>query len=238
MKTKSIIYPVALLVIAIITMSACKKYESETHLSNPIVDNSIPVGNYPSGLGNSPGTPVCKPFVLPSNIVLIGEIHGATFKSTNFNKETSNINDYIILPKTNFIDIGTGIYIHAYLKLFNKSSQPTSLIIPGGLMFCPEDSTSQTGTTTQPDTVLIPGNDSIGCHIMAYCTNLNRHAPPSNTKFKILGTTLHTDLWTVVNIMKNKKKITDVGKMQSIIWDITDRGGLTEQDKAYLNSLP
>jgi len=237
MKTKKLSITVVIIAVLFV-MNACKKDVNTTYPTTPpVVIPTVPVGNYPAGLGSTPGTPVCKPFNLPANIVLIGEIHSSVFKSVSFDKATQNINDFIIQPKTTFLELGSGSLVQVYLKFFNKSSQPTSLIIPGGLMFCPGDSAAQTGITVQPDTIIIPGNDSIGCHIKSFCTNAHKHVP-SNTKYKMLGTTLHSDLWTMVNILKNKKKIQPGSQIQSIIWHITDNGGLTESDKTYLNSLP
>jgi hypothetical protein len=233
MKTKSIIFPVILFVIGLIALNACKKDVNPASPAAP----AIPVGYYPAGLGSTPGTPVCKPYILPANIVVIGEIQSAVFKSGFFDKETQDINDFILAPKTTFIELGSGSLVQIYMKFYNKNLQPASLIIPGGLMFCPGDSTAQTGTTVQNDTIIIPPHDSIGCHIKTYCVNLHKHVP-SNTKYKMLGTTLHSDLWTVVDILKTKKKLAPGSQVQSIIWNITDHGGLTVQDRNYLNSLP
>ena len=61
-------------------------------------------------------------------------------------------------------------------------------------MFCPHDTSCQTGITVQPDTITISGNDTTSCHIRTYCTNVHKHVPNS-TKYTMLGTTLHTDLW-------------------------------------------
>jgi hypothetical protein len=239
MNTKRFFLPLAAIVIALIALNACKKDINPQIPSDPpvVVVPLIPVGNYPSGLGDAPGLPVCNPYILPANVEIVGEIKSNAFKSGFYNKETQNVNDFIIRPKTTFIELGSGTYVQVYLKFHNKNAQPTTVIIPGGLMFCPGDSTAQTGTTVQNDTVIIPGNDSIACHIRTYCTNLNKHAP-NNTSYKMLGTTVHNDLWTVVNILKNKKKLPQGTQLQSIIWNITDHGGLTEQDKATLNALP
>lgn len=234
MKTKRILLPVIVLVLGLIALNACKKDVSPTY---PITVVTIPVGNYTAGLGSSPGTPVCKPFILPTNIVLIGEIKSAAFKAGFTNKETQNVNDYIITPKTTFLELGSGTYVQVYLKLYNTNSQPTTLIIPGGLMFLPGDTSSQTGTTIQNDTIIIPPHDSTGCHIKTYCTNLHKHVP-SGTTYKMLGTSLNTDLWTMVSILKTKQKIVSNSRIQSIIWNITDNGGFTQADKDYLNSLP
>jgi len=238
MKTKSVIFSIMLVAISAIVLNACKKDVNPTYPSAPApAVVTVPVGNYPAGLGSSPGTPVCKPFVLPSNIVLLGQIQSASFKSTGFNKENQNIEDFIFNPKTTSVSIGSGSLVQFYMKFFNKSPLPTTFIIPGGLMFLPEDTTTQTGTTVQPDTLIIPGNDSVLCYVRTYCTNLHKHTP-NNTKYKMLGTTLHNDLWTMVDILKNKKKLDQGSQVQSIIWNITDHGGLTDADRIYLNNLP
>ena len=128
MKTKRIILSITLFVIVLIAINACKKDVNPqyTSASNPtVIDPVIPVGNYPAGLGSTSGTPVCKPFILPNNVEIIGNIQSAQFKSTNFNKETQNVDDFIITPKTTFVELGSGSCVRFYLKLFNKNFQPT-----------------------------------------------------------------------------------------------------------------
>ncbi|MFZ4399572.1 MAG: hypothetical protein ACOYO1_06035 [Bacteroidales bacterium] len=237
MKTKRFFIPVVSLLIGFLLFNACKKDINPIYpVAKPVV-TTIPVGIYPAGLGSTPGTPVCNPFILPENIEVIGEIKSAAFKSTVFDKETQNINDFIYTPKTTFVELGSGSLVQIYMKFYNKNSQPTTLVIPGGLMFLPGDTAAQTGTTTQNDTIIIPPHDSLGCHIKTYCTNLHKHVP-NNTSYKMLGTTVHSDLWTMVNILKTKKKLAPGSQVQSIIWNITDRGGLTDADRTYLNNLP
>ena len=219
----------------LIALSSCKK---EVEEPQPIEQSvTYPIGNYPSGFGSSQGTPVCSPFVLPSNIVYIGEIFSHSFKVTNFNKETDNIDDFITTPKSNFIVLGSGSLVNVYIKFFNTRPQQSILIIPAGLVFSCIDTTAQTGIIVQPDTVIIPGNDTIGINLKCYCTNLHKHVP-SNTNFKLSGITLHKDFNTLIGILKNKKKLSQGSQLQSIIWHITDAGGLTDADITYLNNLP
>ncbi|MCX6232060.1 MAG: hypothetical protein NTZ33_11005 [Bacteroidetes bacterium] len=235
MKSKKYFFAVIMIIVGIVALNACKKDVSPSNYT-PYVD-PYPVGNYTSGLGINPGKPVCKPFILPQNVELMGEIHSATFKSTNFDKLTQNANDFLITPKTTFLELGSGSLVNVYLKLYNKNSVPTTVIIPGGLMFCPGDTNAQTGTTTQNDTIIIPPHDSTGCHIKTYCTNLHKHVP-SSTTYSMLGTTLNSELFNLVQILKTKKKLPQGSQVQSIIWHITDQGGMTDADRTYLNSLP
>lgn len=232
MKIKNFI--ILLFAISFLTFIACEKVD----VTNKSVNStqSPKVLNNPSGFGSISGTPYCAPYNLPSAIQIIGELQSSSFK-TFFDKENQDPADFIINPKTTFIPIGSGSLVQVYMKLYNKSSVKQKLIIPGGLIVCPEDTLSQTGVIVQNDTLIIDPNDTTGVLLKAYCTNLHKHTP-YNTKFKIIGTTLHEDMYKMVGILKNKQKLQTGSKVQSIIWNITDHGGLTDDDIIYLNNLP
>ena len=124
-----------------------------------------------------------------------------------------------------------------YVGIRNLTAQNRTLIIPSGMIFCSDDSTNQSGIIIQPDTIPIPGNDTTFCLLKSYCVNLHR-SPPSGAHYKIAVVTLNPDFVYVTNILRNKKRVTDVSTIQSLIWNITDNGGLTQENKTYLNSLP
>lgn len=234
MKSKKI--TLIVLALGLFTFFACEKVDVTNKSTTP-TPVSPKVTNNPSGLGSNPGIPYCAPFSFPPSIQLIGEMQSSQFKSTNFDKETQNAEDFILNQKTTFIPYGSGSLVNIYMKFRNTSSVKQTLIIPGGLMFCPIDTTDQTGVIIQPDTIVIPGNDSASIQLRAYCTNLHKGVP-NNTTYKMVGTTLHSDLYKMVEILKNKQKLPQGTKVQSIIWNISDRGGLKPEDITYLNSLP
>lgn len=222
------------IILGIFAFVACEKVDVTNKVIAPLAPE---VKDNPSGLGSNPGKPYCAPFILPSGIEFVGDLQSSSFKSTIFDKENQNAEDFIMNPKTNFIPLGSGSLVQIYMKFRNKNPFKQTLIIPGGLVFCPMDTTSQTGVIVQPDTLIINPNDSIGVLLKAYCTNLHKHVP-SNTKFNLIGVSLHSDLNTVVGILKNKQKLQQGSKLQNIIWNISDRGGLQDEDLDYLNSLP
>ncbi len=222
------------LILGIFAFAACEKVDVTNKTIAPVAPE---VKDNPSGLGSNPGKPYCAPFILPSGIEFIGQMQSSGFKSTNFDKENQNAEDFIMNQKTTFIPLGSGSLVQIYMKFRNKNPFKQTLIIPGGLIFCPEDTAAQTGVIVQPDTLILNPNDSVGVLLKAYCTNLHKHVP-NNTKFNLIGVSLHSDLNTVVGILKNKQKLQQGSKLQNIIWNISDRGGLTDEDIVYLNSLP
>lgn len=231
MKIKNI--TLSLLALGFISFYACEKIEVTNKTVTPIQQ----VMDNPSGFGTNAGKPYCAPYFFPASIQLIGEMQSTAYKTTFIDKEKQNAEDFIIYPKTNYIPVGSGSYVQVYIKLFNSSAVKQTLIIPGGLIVTPEDTTCQTGVIVQTDTIVINPNDTTGVLLKAYCTNLHKHVP-SNTKFKIAGTTLHNDMYRMVAILKNKQKLQQNSQVQSIVWNITDHGGLTDADLTYLNSLP
>ncbi len=231
MKTKKITF--IILALGFLTFIACEKVEVTKKTSPEVLPQ---VMNNPSGLGSNPGQPYCAPYSFPASIELIGDMQSSPFKAQLTDKENQNIEDFIIQSKNNHIILGSGSLVQVNMKLHNKSTVKQTLIFPGGLMFLPEDTTSQTGVIVQNDTVIIDPNDTTTVLLKSYCTNL--HKGVHQTKFKMIGISLHSDIWKVVDILSRKKKLSQGSNLQSIIWNISDHGGITEADINYLNNLP
>ena len=236
MKTKIIFLNVCFLAVVLIIFNSCKKDDS-TNVNKPPVVVTPTTGYYPQGLGSVPGKPYGIQYTFPSEIKLIGQITSFQQKGVIYDK-LAQLSDFAnFTPKSDYITYGSGTYVNLYVKLFNTNSQPKTLIIPAGLIFCCEDTSTQGGIIIQPDTIVIPGQDTAFCILKSYCTNAHK-SPPSNNIYKMTVTTLHYDLWLVAYILKNKKTIQDASTIQTIIWSITDGSGLSETDKNYLLSLP
>lgn len=236
MKTKSIFFNIFILALALISFNACKKDDSSSNNKPPVVIEQTP-GYHPQGLGSNPGQPYGISYTLPNDIRLIGAITSSPQKGI-VNDKVAQLSDFTnFTPKADYVSYGSGTYVNLYVKLLNTSFQTKTLIIPAGLIFSCEDTSTQGGVIIQPDTIVIPGEDTVFCCLKSYCTNLHK-SPPSNQVYKITVTTLHYDLWLVAYILKNKQTIQDSGTIQSIIWSITDGTGLSETDKNYLLSLP
>lgn len=236
MKKNLILFLVVLFVATMtISYQSCKKDDTVTNIVRPPV--TPPHINYLLGLGNIPGKPVGTNYSLPSNFHLTGPIMSDPGKALTGDKQALLLAGIFPGIKTDYTTFGSGTYVNLYVGIRNITAQNGVLIIPSGLIFCSEDTTDQSGIIIQPDTIPIPGNDTVLCCLKSYCLNLH-HSPPSNAIYKMTVTTLNPDLVYVVSVLRNKKPVTDASQIQSIIWNITDNGGITQSDKTYLNSLP
>jgi hypothetical protein len=212
-----------------IAIIGCKKENTTTYYP---IDNQQKVGYFPYGFGTVSGIPVCKPFVLPPNVEIRGNIQSSVGKSSSFNKLSQDISQ-----KESYAFIGSGA-LKFYIRFCNKNSSQQKIIIPAGLILCSQDTLSQNATTTQNDTIIIPPHDSLICVLFAFCTNKQRTF--KNVYYDILGTTLHQSLYELVQILNHKQKLNwyDIETIQNVIWHITNGSGMTNEDRVYLNNLP
>lgn len=236
MKQKlNFLLPILFAGFLLISMSSCNK---EDVVTNVITTPNRPTPtNYMLGLGSNPGKPVGTAYNLPTYFRFTGPIMSSPGKEYTGDKMAMLLNGELPEPKTDYVIFGSGTYVNLYVGITNITSQNRVLVLPAGLIFCGEDTTNQNGIIIQPDTIPIPGNDTVFCCLKNYCLNLH-HSVPSGSPYKMTVTTLNPDLVYLVNVLRNKRPVTEAGQIQSIIWNITDNGGLTASDKAYLNSLP
>lgn len=223
-----------------IIATSCKK-EKDTP-SNPISQTPI-YSTSLSGLGNHGGSPTGTAFVLPPNIKIVGSMTGG-YGSFKISKTIGNINSYLAnAPKTNYDPHGIGTYVNVYFQLRNTASSTYNLIIPAGLIMCdslPNDSipddTTQSGIIITDDTIVIPGDDTIGVCMSSFCLNLH-HSIPSGNKYMFKVITNNDKLSQVIAILRHKKSLADhISDIQSILWSITDGAGLTQADIDMMNS--
>ena len=246
MKKAAIVIILGGLVLSLAFIS-CKK-DKDTTPNNNVTTQSVNLTTSLSGLGSHGGQPSGTPYHLPSNIKVIGSmVGGYPGSKTHFNypKSLENIQQYLAsVPKSEYTEYGYGTYIDVYMKLRNTSNSAYSLIIPAGLIMCdsiPEDSTvtdtSQSGIIIVPDTIVIPGGDTVGICLKSFCLNLHHSIPSSHNVYLLKVITNNDQLHSVVTILQNKKSIAEhIYEIQGILWEITDGDGLTQEDIDLMNS--
>lgn len=224
--------------------ASCQK----DNLPTPTDTNKpVPTNNYMTGLGTTPGFPSGRPFVLPSNVSILGDIRGGQmYKSTEIDKDKYTGPFPINMIPKSWVAYGTGTYVNLYIKFFNSLPTPTSLVIPGGLIFVDslDSDTSngmyQKGFILQDVTVPLPAMDTAFVILQAYCLNHTLYPSSYNAVYFIGPITNNPNLDSIVTIMA--PKMPPIGQeysIQSIIWNVTDYGlNLTAQEVQYLNSLP
>jgi hypothetical protein len=240
---KKTIYFISVILLIVVAVSSCKK-EKETPTPLPPTPTVNP---YLNGLGDQVGYPSGTAYNLPAHIQLVSEIRGGYYyKSNSIDKEkyTGPFPAHLI-PK-NWINYGTGTYVELYMKLYNTLSTDTTIIFPGGLIFCDtlDSDTSngmyQRGFILQNDTVNIMAQDTAFVVLMAYCLNASMSGSDYDAVYYIGPVTNNPNLNQVVSIMAGKQyPFGEEYTFQDIIWNITDYGqNLTSQEIQYLNALP
>lgn len=234
-----------ILVLAAIVVSGCKKDNIDTSPSPTYPP--ITYVDYNQGLGSNPGYPVGMQFTLPEHIKLIGEIRGGApgRNLTIEDKQTYSGPFPIDIPLRNWVTYGTGTYVNLYMKFYNNSSSPTTLTLPGGLIFCDTQDNShepqyQRGFLLQSVHIPIPPFDTAYVHLPCYCLNMHLAVPDFNTVYYIGPVTMNPNLNLIVQIMAPKQYPYGYEyDIQSIIWNVTDNGQpLTQADIQFLQSLP
>ena len=240
-KTLSAIVIGALLIS--VSFISCKKTSDAPDTSGNHVLNYY-TGSL-SGLGTHGGLPAGFAFAWPSNIKIIGYMTGGDPGSKTIFKLPKNLKNIpSSLSKGNYTEYGIGTYVNVYMKLYNTNNTPYQLIIPSGVIMCdsfPNDTTvvdtSQSGIIIPPDTINIPGSDTVGVCLKSFCLNEHHAAPSSLNKYKFAVITSNESLHTVVTILRNKKSLSaHISDIQTILWKITDGQGLSQADIDMMNS--
>jgi len=227
--------------------NACKK---ETHELN-VTPQGPPYGPqtdvFMAGLGTNPGYPTGNTFTLPINIKIIGDIRGGIEgKSYMIDKNTFKGPFPYVQEEKSWVDYGTGTYVNLYIKFFNVLPTPSSVTIPGGLIFVDSADINehigvyQKGFILQSITIPVPGLDTAFACIKAYCLN-HTLLPSSYSAIYYIGPiTNNPQLNQITNIMAPKQyPVGEEYTIQSIIWNVTDYSlTLTASEIQYLNSLP
>jgi hypothetical protein len=231
---------------------SCKKDTDKTGngVNNPYVPPT-PQGPVLSsslaGLGDHSGSPSGTAFHLPSNIKVLGHMYGGfPGKGDNFQypKTAEGLKALLAsTPKTFWDEYGLGTFVNIYATFTNTNTTPTFLVIPAGLIMrdslndsIPLD-TAQGGIIIVPDTIIIRGGDTVNVVLKSFCTNLHHIAPDSQHHYGFSVVSNNDKIYQVISILRSKKSLLDhVSDIQSIIWNITDYGVLTQADIDLMNS--
>jgi len=245
MKTKSKLLFLAIAAFLMV-FSACKK-EHNIDVTPTGPPYGPVVNNYMAGLGITVGYPTGTTYTLPENIKIIGDIRGGIEgKSYQIDKNKYNGTFPYAPEEKSWIDYGTGTYVNLYIKFFNILPTPSSVTIPGGLIFV--DSADlhehigvyQKGYILQSITIPVPALDTAFACIRAYCLNASLMPSSYSAIYYIGPITNNPQLDQVSTIMAPKQyPFGEEGSIQSIIWNVTDHGlTLTTAEIQYLNALP
>lgn len=203
-----------------------------------------------SGLGEHGGSPSGTPYVLPSNLRVIGSMCGGYPQGYSHfftgTKDIKNIDNYqATSPKIDYINSGVGTYVYVYMLLYNTSFVSFDYVFPGGLILCDSThgdtsstDTTQSGLVVDEDTLHFPPDDTIGVCLRMFCLNAHDGVPSGNP-YTFSVVTNNEQLYRMVAILKGKSSLEEhTGEIQSYIWQVTDGTGLTQADYDVMTTWP
>ena len=124
------------------------------------------------------------------------------------------------------------------VTFLNESSEAVEFFLPPGMVFYPQDSSYQPMMVLYvPPYILQPGLSTF-C-VPTYCLAANLSAPGSENAYTPGAITGLACLYEIVELTFGKTLSFEAqAKIQDIIWDCSETGTLSPEDRAYLQGLP
>ena len=150
---------------------------------------------------------------------------------------------------------GSGVgYVDLFLKLRNVRSNPVTVTFPAATIVVSKAGDCQNGILIKKATITIPANSDYNLCLAFYCGNLSKHVAGTYDVYIFGVVSDAKPLLELCDRVKSKKinieefsrsSMSDLttysdqaSRLQSIVWNVTDGNGLTQNDIAYISSLP
>lgn len=184
------------------------------------------------GMGATDGDLTGRPFTFPSKIEIKGGIKG----------------DIYLVPGKDYCQIlGSGAFVLVQLELVNHLLKDTLLLLPAGLTFRSEDPGDQNGILIQETPINLLKDQTCKVLLYLYCANEHKNGSTKTSRYRFGPLTDAALLQELIQLLKNKAigydqldpetYMTLKHRLQEAVWNITDRKGLTQDDRDYISSL-
>jgi hypothetical protein len=192
------------------------------------------------GLGTSNTTPAGSVYQLPAGIT-INNIYGATHP-TNQTQPVC----FATGAQPPQVSMAWGV-VDLCVQFLNGGATAASFTLPAGLAFVPEPSTNppQNGLLAEGTTAIsVPAGGAAWVVVRAYCLNA-RYPRADDRAFQKLAIDirsrpdLYSGLLEIIDILRTRivDSHAEAEVVQEAVWDVTDRGGLTQARRAQLQAL-
>jgi hypothetical protein len=223
--------------VAIVVVCGCSEKQNDP---DPHVSGEEP------GFGGSLEDPVGQQFTFPSQISLDG---GHVYTPDYCLTPDSLIG--LLATVTREKIHGTPGYFVVCMTLTNSSSQPVTIRCPAGLTFvCERDETgrprAQNGIIVYDVTITVSPKATESFLLDLYCLNASRTRPAMETRFTPGPVTENQGMRKLIQILADKKIRNDelgedwipvLTAIQGAVWDVADKGAVSERSLVELNKL-
>lgn len=181
-------------------------------------------GDCKAGANAAYADPAGTPYQLPAGIEVVSATAGGK-KDTCF---------FDVTP----LEYG-GDLIDVCLKLKNTTNAAIKINLPAGLLIKPSRPERMSGILLQSHDVSVEAGQTKQVFIKQ--TSINEHCvfTQKDDAYELGVVVSDPGLGEILGLMKDKKTSVDTATAtQKAVWQVTDRGGLTDEDRSALAALP
>lgn len=192
------------------------------------------------GLGGSNTTPSGTVYQLPAGIS-INRMYGAGHP-TNQTQPVC----FATGTQPSVVSMAWGV-VDLCVQFLNSNATAANFTLPAGITFVPEPTNNppQNGLLAQETTsISVPAGGSAWVIVRAYCLNA-RYPSADGHEFQKLAidirgrADLYSGLLEIIDILRTRSVDShlEAEVVQQAVWDVTDRGGLTQARREELQAL-
>jgi len=137
--------------------------------------------------------------------------------------------------------VGHGGLVRVCLGFRNTGLLPITVSLPPGLIFVSDKLETQNGVVLSTTTIVVPPSTTTWyVPVSLYCLNLyRRNTLDAQDTYRVGPLTDDPSVLELLALLQDKQVPPGFDfQLQQMLWDITDNGGLTPEDRATLAALP
>ena len=136
--------------------------------------------------------------------------------------------------------VGHGGLVRVCVGFHNTGLVPITVTLPPGLVFVSNSLESQNGLVLTETTIVVPvTSTTFYVPVYAYCLNLGRHnTAGAQDTYRAGPLTDDASVLELLALLQGRQVTPAFDfKLQQILWDITENGGLTQEDRDAIAAL-
>ena len=175
-------------------------------------------------------------FTLPDGIELVGKIGSSIPASPD------SLPGCWTMDTTAVKRVGRAITpVNICFRVKNTTTRMIEIRFPPRVIFISKKMTDQNGVLLEPAaSVVVPAGKSMWIEMWLFCVNEKRSSSKADSEYEIGPVTDDAQIKEVAELMSDKslQNPLDAAAVQFAVWEVSDRGGLTDATRQQLRSLP
>ena len=219
-------------------VAACGSDSPTSPGTTPPPGQGPPPGQQPPPTTNPVGkfdNPQGPRFTLPEGIELVGKIGSSIPVSPDsipgcWTADTASVRR-----------VGRAITpVNVCFRLKNTTTRAIEIRIPPRIILISKRMQDQNGVLLEAATIVIPAGRVMWIEMWLFCINEKRSATKPESEYEFGPLTDDTQITEISDLIRDKslRNPLDVATVQIAVWEVSDRGGLTDATRQQLRRLP